>query len=528
MKRVLSLVSLVCFAAGLLGITSSAHAQPHLKLLRSYNISSIFDGSDGGCGDAAIDVAFDGANAYVAGFRSQSGSGPVGIVRINNLLARPSGTLNYGAGVTRIYSTAAPGVGRDTRILYYGGFLYAGFGLGHNANPDTKIIRMDTFGIVDEFWSGDGLLSLAELGVGRYDTIAVDPGYGGSGPRLAVGTLHLTTAQPIRNVSLATGMLVSSSNAIAPTYLRDITFAPNGDLYMYRASGDANDGIFKAVRTGLNTFANAVRIVPFDAGNFQECTVTYVPASLANPALGDFLVYNFRTPTSPPDPATFKLTFIDPSGREILQWDGSGTTADGLEVAKFGYNLINATYHITGDGRLLLFVVGGHTPGSPAGTIDRLDVLEVVLLNTVSGTVTLGDYGGDPAQIPVTFEIRNPGETTPVETHVVHPDSTGAYEFATSLSGTFDVSAKASHWLRQVIPGVNLTGSVTLNFSLVNGDIDGDNEVTLFDFGALVAAFGSMPGDSNWNPDADLDGDEEVTLFDFGVLVRNFGAIGDE
>jgi hypothetical protein len=25
-----------------------------------------------------------------------------------------------------------------------------------------------------------------------------------------------------------------------------------------------------------------------------------------------------------------------------------------------------------------------------------------------------------------------------------------------------------------------------------------------------------------------LDGDEEVTLFDFGVLVRNFGAIGDE
>jgi len=42
-----------------------------------------------------------------------------------------------------------------------------------------------------------------------------------------------------------------------------------------------------------------------------------------------------------------------------------------------------------------------------------------------------------------------------------------------------------------------------------------------------VAAFGSMPVDSNWNPDADLDGDDEVTLFDFGILARNFGAIGD-
>lgn len=79
-----------------------------------------------------------------------------------------------------------------------------------------------------------------------------------------------------------------------------------------------------------------------------------------------------------------------------------------------------------------------------------------------------------------------------METHVVHPDSTGAYEFATSPSGTFDVAAKASHWLRQVIPNVALVGSVTLNFTLLNGDIDGDNEVTLFDFGALVCNFGAI------------------------------------
>jgi hypothetical protein len=52
--------------------------------------------------------------------------------------------------------------------------------------------------------------------------------------------------------------------------------------------------------------------------------------------------------------------------------------------------------------------------------------------------------------------------------------------------------------------------------------------VTLMDFGALVAAFGSVPGDSNWNPEADLDGDAEVTLLDFGVLVKNFGETGEE
>lgn len=74
---------------------------------------------------------------------------------------------------------------------------------------------------------------------------------------------------------------------------------------------------------------------------------------------------------------------------------------------------INATYYITENDRLLLFVVSGHVPASPAGTIDRLDVLEIVALNTVCGAVTLGDFDGDAAQVPVTFEIRNPGETAP-------------------------------------------------------------------------------------------------------------------
>ncbi|NSW79868.1 MAG: hypothetical protein HPY54_12640 [Chthonomonadetes bacterium] len=147
----------------------------------------------------------------------------------------------------------------------------------------------------------------------------------------------------------------------------------------------------------------------------------------------------------------------------------------------------------------------------------------------VSGTVNLGDYGGDLTSVPVTIEIRNPGETTPRETHVVNLNSAGQYAFITSLAGTFDVAAKAPHWLRSVKGSVNIVPpSTVVNFDLANGDIDGDNEVTLFDFGQLVAAFGSMPGDDNWNPNADLDGDEEVTLFDFGVLVRNFGAIGDE
>lgn len=167
----------------------------------------------------------------------------------------------------------------------------------------------------------------------------------------------------------------------------------------------------------------------------------------------------------------------------------------------------------------------GDDPLNPSSGTGTLDVAPTI--HTVSGEVDLQDYSADPTDTPVTIEIRNPGETTPLETQIVLLDG-NVYAFSTTREGTFDIAAKASHWLRQTRTGIAITGDVTVNFSLVNGDVDGDNEVTLFDFGQLVAAFGSMPGDSGWNPNADLDGDEEVTLFDFGILVRNFGMIGDD
>jgi probable HAF family extracellular repeat protein len=155
-------------------------------------------------------------------------------------------------------------------------------------------------------------------------------------------------------------------------------------------------------------------------------------------------------------------------------------------------------------------------------------LLDTRKLAVIRGTLTLGDYGGDPSLVPVSVRLRKEGGSE--ETRTIFTDRNGNYSLWLE-PGTYEVSFKASHWLRVNLTGVTLGVAEELtgqNVTLTNGDIDGDNEVTLFDFGELVAAFGSMPGDENWNPNADLDGDEEVTLFDFGILVQNFGAIGDE
>lgn len=147
---------------------------------------------------------------------------------------------------------------------------------------------------------------------------------------------------------------------------------------------------------------------------------------------------------------------------------------------------------------------------------------------TVRGTIALGDYSASVAGMNVPVDIRPIGENTPVETHIVALSPAGEYQFDTALWGRFDLSAKGSHWLRQTVKDVSLEKDAQVDFALTNGDVDGDNEVTLLDFSALIAAFGSLPDDAHWNPDADLDGDEEVSLLDFAILVSNFGAAGDD
>ncbi|GIV15443.1 MAG: hypothetical protein KatS3mg022_0878 [Armatimonadota bacterium] len=220
-----------------------------------------------------------------------------------------------------------------------------------------------------------------------------------------------------------------------------------------------------------------------------------------------------------------------------------GETIDAIMIG----NLIDADRvdSPSGQGNVILGGGSGYVPlqGPQSATPNQpypstrfdADIVYVAALHnilpagfSVSGTVTLTDYGGDITQVPIDVELRQDGNV--VRSEQINLNADGSYTITDVADGTYDVAFKASHWLRVVVPGVVVSGAdVTgVDVSLINGDIDGDNEVTLFDFGALVAAFGSIPGDANWNPDADLDGDEEVTLFDFGVLVRNFGAIGDE
>ncbi|MER3472642.1 MAG: hypothetical protein C4335_01115, partial [Armatimonadota bacterium] len=98
----------------------------------------------------------------------------------------------------------------------------------------------------------------------------------------------------------------------------------------------------------------------------------------------------------------------------------------------------------------------------------------------------LNDYGGDVTAIPIVVQLRNAGSTDPLRTVTLNLDSAGRYTLADVPNGNYNLAFKGSHWLRKVARNIQVNGADVggVNVSLTNADIDGDNEVTLFDFGA--------------------------------------------
>jgi hypothetical protein len=57
----------------------------------------------------------------------------------------------------------------------------------------------------------------------------------------------------------------------------------------------------------------------------------------------------------------------------------------------------------------------------------------------------------------------------------------------------------------------------------IPGDINGDFKVNLQDLAILANAYGSKPGDANWNPNADLENNGRVGLPDLTEVAMHYG-----
>ena len=133
------------------------------------------------------------------------------------------------------------------------------------------------------------------------------------------------------------------------------------------------------------------------------------------------------------------------------------------------------------------------------------------------------DNGGYPfcPETNATFTIATPTTNAPFER-----SSGGSYNFSFELPS----SGKPGKYIVNATTDYDAAGTyyyaannASFNIKLV-GDINGDGVVNILDAILLADAFGSVPGNTNWNPNADLNGDGVVNILDAILLANNFGA----
>lgn len=150
----------------------------------------------------------------------------------------------------------------------------------------------------------------------------------------------------------------------------------------------------------------------------------------------------------------------------------------------------------------------------------------------ISGKVTLQDYVGAVAGQVVTIETRDATTHAVLQTNSVTLNAAGNYSYELLPANTnqrVDYAIKGSHWLRKTILNQlpPLAGQTGVNVSLINGDCDNDNVISIFDYIVLSNAFDATASDTNWDPRADLDGDGVVSIFDYIIQSNNFDGQGD-
>jgi len=84
-------------------------------------------------------------------------------------------------------------------------------------------------------------------------------------------------------------------------------------------------------------------------------------------------------------------------------------------------------------------------------------------------------------------------------------------------TGRVRVGAHAPDDMYPYYPGVSAFFKIK-----IAGDCNGDRHVDLIDLGLIIYAWGSQPGDVNWDDRCDLNSDGGVNIWDVAVLVMNW------
>jgi hypothetical protein len=135
----------------------------------------------------------------------------------------------------------------------------------------------------------------------------------------------------------------------------------------------------------------------------------------------------------------------------------------------------------------------------------------------LQGVITIAGFAGSYAGRQAIIRIRQ-GST--INTYTVTLSDSGAYSVDVREQGAAEVLAQMAPGLARKV-NLTLSGTTTQNFTLTNGDVNGDNVVDDADLLQVLFNFGGSDSAS------DVNGDSTVDDADLLIVLFNFGSVGD-
>jgi len=222
-----------------------------------------------------------------------------------------------------------------------------------------------------------------------------------------------------------------------------------------------------------------------------------------------------------------------------VTYDGSSiTTNNSVPVATIDFKAMNR-----GQGALHLYDTGlFDSHGNPIAyqTTDGMVTIlrhDVAILSVAASTyetyigqlVNVTVVAGNEGDVAENFTVKVYHNGTQFQTFDVTNLAAGANITMVFAWNTNDVTAGNVYALKAEATAVpyetdladNVLTGGTVKIKII-GDVNGDNKVNLDDWIAFDAAWGTHPGDQNWNPQADINGDGVVDNADGVLIAQNY------
>jgi len=227
-----------------------------------------------------------------------------------------------------------------------------------------------------------------------------------------------------------------------------------------------------------------------------------------------------------PASGTVRLSLIDFEAETEVYSDTQGVTvpASGSQVVALWLDTTNVS-----EGDYLLTAVVESDGGQEEAFAEYL---RVKLLAQIVGTVTLQGRPTSPHPAWITIlqlSLYEPGSTTPRYAYQATTDQSGRFDASNIPPGNYDVRIKGSHTLANIKRNITLQpGLNTIDFgTLLEGDANDDNAVTILDYSILRTAYGTVRGQPGYDERADFNQDGAITILDYSLLRMNYGCAGE-